>query len=113
MKVIEYGYSYTSWGHNESELFRFDIENKRYFHISKGQPVAAFYLSDSLVDTICNFFEPLCIEFPEDIVSYDAPIWSMTIDDKSCTRIAVPEFDHLYEKISKFIEVFAKNDKRR
>ena len=111
MKVVEYKYSYTSWGHNESELFRFDVENKRYFHVSKGQPVAAFCLPDSLVDTICNFFEPLCIEFPENIVSYDAPIWSLTIDDRSCTRIAVSEFDNLYAKISEFVEVFAKNDR--
>ena len=64
-------------------------------------------LPDDLLLTLQSFFEPIYNEFPTDIVSLDAPTYTLTIDDKKCTRIAT-EDDSCYAKVAKIFDVFAK-----
>jgi hypothetical protein len=101
MNLIEYKYSYHSWGFNEEELHRIDMVKKEYTHFDHGKLDASMPLPDDLIDTISSFFEGLFAEgFPKDVMAWDAPMWSLTIDDKKCTRIALVHHDHLFGTLS-------------
>ena len=52
------------------------------------------------------YLEKVVREFPEDEISFDAPCWTLTIDDKTCTRVAVSDWDPLFKSISDFFAVF-------
>ena len=101
MNLIEYKYSYHSWGFNKEELHRIDLVTKEYTHFDHGKLDASMPLPDDLIDTISSFFEGLFTEgFPNDMMAWDAPMWSLTIDEKKCTRIALADEDSLFEIIS-------------
>lgn len=106
MKLIEYIYSYHSWGFDKEELYRIDMEKKEYQHFDHGVCDCRMRLSDDLLNKICSFFEMQLREFPDDEISFDAPRWTLTIDDKTCTRVAVSDWDPLFKSISSFFSIF-------
>lgn len=108
MKKVEFLESYHSWGVYKDELFIIDFEKKFYARIQNGATKDTLPLPDDLLLTLQSFFEPIYNEFPSDQPSIDAPIYTLTIDDKNCTRIAI-EDDYCYAKVSKIFEVFKKN----
>ena len=109
MKLIEYKYSYHSWGHDKEELYRIDIDSKEYMHFDHGICDDTLLLPDDLIDSICSIFDSWFREsFPKDEFAWDAPMWTLTIDDKTCTRIALVDADPIYSKISNFFVVFKK-----
>ena len=101
MKIIEYGYSYCSWGFNKDELHRIDMVKKEYVHLEHGKCDAYMSLTDDLADSISSLFEKLLVDgFPEDVMAWDAPMWTLTIDDRRCTRIALIDEDPLFKTIN-------------
>ena len=105
MKLIEYKYSYKSWGFNKDELHRIDMVKKEYSHFDHGKCDAYMPLPDDLIKTISSFFEDLLSEgFPPDVLAWDAPMWSLTIDDLKCTRIALDDEDSLFKTISQLFD---------
>ena len=115
MNFIEYKYSYKSWGFNKDEIHRIDMVKKEYFHFDHGKCDAYMPLPDDLIKTISSFFESLFSEgFPLDVMAWDAPMWSLTIDDRSCTRIALDYEDSIFTTVSqlfnKMKEIVTKED---
>ena len=57
-----------------------------------------------------NYFDANIVsntyENGQGVIAFDAPMWTLTIDDKSCTRIAVE--DREYDKVSRIFEIFKK-----
>lgn len=106
MKLIEYSYNYSSWGFDERELYRIDVEKKEYQHFDHEICNCRIRLPDDLLKKICLFFELRFREFPDDEASFDAPRWTLTIDDKTCTRVAIKDFDPLFKSISDFFRIF-------
>lgn len=106
MKLIEYIYSYHSWGFDREELHRIDVEKKEYQHFDHSVNDRRISLPDSLLNKICSFFELRLREFPSDEFSFDAPCWTLTIDDKTCTRVADKDWDPLFKTISDFFALF-------
>lgn len=108
MKLIEYKYSNKAWGFNQEELYRIDVDKREYRHFDHRACDDVIPLPEDLVTTICSIFEPYVTEFPTDELAWDAPMWAFTIDDKTCTRIALADEDPLYSKISKVFAAFKK-----
>ena len=109
MKLIEYKYSYHSWGHDKKELYRINIETKEYQHFDHGICDDTLPLPEDLISSICSFFDSLLGDsFPKDEFAWDAPMWTLTIDDKTCTRIALADEDPLFVKVSGFFTIFKK-----
>ena len=106
MKKIEFKYSYHAWGYNEEEFQIIDFEKKMYGRIKNGNVESSFSLPEELLTKIEKLFMPIYVEFPENQIAFDAPMWTLTIDDKSCTRIAVE--DREYDKVSRIFEIFKK-----
>ena len=101
MKLIEYRYSYHSWGFNKDELHRIDLDKKEYAHFDHATLDAYMPLPDDLVASFSSFFEGLLKDgFPEDVIAFDAPTWTFTVDEKTCTRIALPDEDRLFVTVS-------------
>ena len=114
MRFIEYKYSYHSWGNNKEELYRIDIEAKEYKHFDHGICDDTLPLPEDLISSICSFFDSLLGDgFPKDEFAWDAPMWTLTIDDKTCTRIALTDEDPLYSKISKIFATFKKTSSNK
>ena len=106
MNVIQYRHSSVGWGPRVQETYVLHLEEKVYAHYTDGVRDASFPLPDDLVETIRNFFEPIYRDFPGSQAAFDAPMWTLSIDDKTCTRIAAEEFDPLYSKISFVFKAF-------
>ena len=105
MKNVQYKYSNHAWGFNKEELHIIDFEKKLYACFENLNLISHLSLTDDLLSTLQSLLEPIYNEFPEDIFSFDAPIYTLTIDDKNCTRIAI-EDDYCYAKVSKIFEIF-------
>ena len=82
------------------------MEKKEYLHFDHGVNDCRMRLPDDLLNKICSYFERWLRKFPEDEISFDAPCWTLTIDDKTCTRVAVSDWDPLFKSISDFFAVF-------
>ena len=109
MERVEFKYSYYSWGNNKEELYVIDFQSKLYLHYDKGQLDDKMLLPDDLLNQIRSLFEPIYEDFPKDVFAYDAPMWTLTIDDKTCTRIAVQDADAWYERVSAIFNAFKRN----
>lgn len=112
MNIIQYRYSSVAWGPHVNELYVFHLEEKVYMHYDHGVCDVRFQLPDDLVETIRDYFEPIYREFPSDKNAFDAPTWTLTIDDKTCTGIAVEDWDPAYARIARFFNIF-KNIKNK
>jgi hypothetical protein len=104
MKSVQYKYSNHAWGFNKEELHIIDFEKKLYACFENENLISHLPLPDDLLTTIKNFFEPIYVEFPKDKMAFDAPMWTLTIDDKSCTRIADKCYDSTYKTLSELFE---------
>lgn len=104
MKTVQFKYSNHAWGFNKEELYVIDFEKKLYAHFNKGELDDHLTLPDDLLVTMQSYFERIYIDFPQDVFAYDAPMWTLTIDDKTCTRIAVKDEDSLYKTLSELFE---------
>ena len=104
MKKIEFKYSNHAWGQNEEEFNIIDFEKRMYGRIKNGMVESSFSLPEDLLATIEQLFMPIYVEFPKNQQAFDAPMWTLTIDDKTCYRIAVE--DREYDKVSRIFEIF-------
>ena len=106
MEKIEFKYSNVAWGHNEEEFQVIDFGKKMYGRIKIGSVESSYSLPEELLTKIEKLFLPIYVEFPGNQIAFDAPMWTLTIDDKSCTRIVVE--DREYDKVSRIFEIFKK-----
>ena len=106
MKKIEFKYSNHTWGRSEEEINIIDFEKKVYGHIKNGAVESSFSLPEDLLAKIEKIFMPIYVEFPKSQPAFDAPMWTLTIEDKTCYRIAVE--DREYDKVSRIFEIFKK-----
>ena len=104
MKTVQFKYSNHAWGFNEEELYVIDFEKKLYAHFNKGELDDHLSLPDDLLATMQSYFERMYVDFPQDVFAYDAPMWTLTIDDKTCTRIADRDMDSTYKTLSTLFE---------
>lgn len=104
MKRVQFKYSNHAWGFNKEELYVIDFERKLYAHFDKGQLDDHIPLPDDLLKSMQEYFEKIYVEFPKDVFAYDAPMWTLTIDDKTCTRIADRDMDSQYKALSELFE---------
>lgn len=106
MKYIEYKYSNTSWGQNKNETFQIDLIKKEYRHYTKDVLDDTLPLDENIVQGITKLFAVIYNDFPNDQFAFDAPMFSLTIDDKTCTQIACLDQNAFYKKIHDFFEIF-------
>ena len=104
MKTVQFKYSNHAWGFNKEELYVIDFEKKLYAHFNKGELDDHLTLPDDLLATMQSYFERIYIDFPQDVFAYDAPMWTLTIDDKTCTRIADRDMDSTYTTLATLFE---------
>ena len=104
MKMVQFKYSNHAWGFNKEELYVIDFEKKLYAHFDKGELDDHIPLPDDLLKMMQEYFEKIYIEFPKDEFAFDAPRWTLTIDDKACTRIADRDMDSQYKTLSELFE---------
>ena len=108
MKKIELRYSYHAWGFNEDEYQIIDLENKIYARFDKDALLSNIPLTSDIIEQVALIFDPIYKEFPQSVQSFDAPRWTLRIDDKSCTRIAIVDDDPYYKKVVEIFNVFKK-----
>lgn len=106
MKYIEYKYSNTSWGRNEKETFQIDLLKKEYRHYTKNVIDKTLSLDEKTMQDIVKLFSVIYNDFPNDMFAFDAPMFTLTIDDKTCTQIACLDQNIFYKKIHNFFETF-------
>lgn len=106
MKEIRFRFQNYAWGFNQDESHIISFLNKTYSHFNKGVCDETIPLPDNLLQQICELFAGIYREFPKDEFAWDAPMWTLTIDDKTCTRIASKESDPVYAKVSRIFEAF-------
>ena len=103
MKQIKFGIKNYSWGANKDELHQIDVENSLYQYFEHGKCLKSLNMSQSVLDMVCDVVGKICVNFPQSEFAYDAPIWTLQIDEKSCKRIADKQSDAMYRQLS---EVF-------
>ena len=108
MKFIKYEYTNYSWGFNEQEVHQIDFEKKEYNHSKNGVCDNTIKLTDEILSNIHIIFKRFESEFPQNEFAYDAPMFSLTIDDKTCTQIAIYDQNPLYKMLVEFFNIFKK-----
>ena len=98
--TIQFRVQSFSWGISKDELHLVDLAAGTYAYLERGAIRCAFKLPQEVVPVLQEIFESLYQEFPHDVPSIDAPIWTLTIDDKTCRRIAVAGEDSVYVQLS-------------
>ena len=106
MKEIKFRFKNYAWGFNQDELHVISFLNKTYSHFNKGVCDETIPLPDELLQQIGELFAGIYKDFPKDDFAWDAPMWTLTVDDKTCTRVASEEFDPVYAKVSRIFKAF-------
>ena len=103
MQQIKFCFKNYSWGANKDELHQIDVGNALYQYFEHGKCLKSLNMSQNVLAMVCDVVEKICEDFPQSEFAYDAPIWTLQIDEKYCTRIADKQSDAIYRQLS---EVF-------
>ena len=108
MKFIEFKYTNYAWGFNKQEVHQIDFEKKEYKHCKDKVWDYTLKLTDEILSYIYTIFHRFESEFPQNEFAFDAPMFSLTIDDKTCSQIAVSDNNSLYKMLVEVFDVFKK-----
>lgn len=111
MKKVEFKYSSSIWGVKKTETYLIDFSGKRYSHLTNDKCDDVFEIPDDIAEKLEPFFEKLYLDFPHDDFAFDAPMWTLSIDDKTCTKIASTDMDSRFKNVLKIVEVFKNRSK--
>ena len=111
MEKIKFERRSSTWGTKSTETYLIDFSEKRYSHFNNEMCDDIFDLPDDIVEKVKTFFEKIYIDFPNGNFAFDAPMWTLTIDDKSSTEIASTNMDSRFKNALILFEAFKNRNK--